>query len=487
MAIGKIANELTPVIKGLFDKATTKIGEGLFKASNTEMGVPLARSVAVNAVNNLPGFYGGTGARAKAVATGGIKTAHNMVMEQLNPVTRKTREQFGISRTTQNVAKKAVKTLESPKVQEIEARRAELLKLNKNITRATNQGDEAKVAELTRQRDAIVPLTQAEKEIARETGKEAQGQLSWQFMQNRLQGTPSKILDEKFMEENYLGVLPLNKQNFSDMQYIKYWETERLPNPNALMSTFFDRIQTAWGDSLNIDRAQMFVKKNFASRASANIVNEITSNAKVEARVRKALLKTNQQFDSPESMMEYLNKEMKNPPKFDIKDGALWFGESFKSSAKELGGVNLQTAVLPDTTAVQVVSDVQDLFNLRMPAGEDGLTVTIPLIKNYRNPKTKPLPEQSLYDKAQKALRTQRSGMFDEFNVMESMRTGEAPTMPAGMGGMTANQTALVKEIAQLKPDRLTIDEWVTYLSKMGIGASIFTPMAEGMLSGSER
>lgn len=40
MAIGKIANELTPVIKGLFDKATTKIGEGLFKASNTEMGIP---------------------------------------------------------------------------------------------------------------------------------------------------------------------------------------------------------------------------------------------------------------------------------------------------------------------------------------------------------------------------------------------------------------------------------------------------------------
>jgi len=55
------------------------------------------------------------------------------------------------------------------------------------------------------------------------------------------------------------------------------------------------------------------------------------------------------------------------------------------------------------------------------------------------------------------------------------------------MGGMNANQTALAKEIAQLKPDSLTLDEWVTYLSKMGIGASIVTPMAEGMLSGSEK
>ena len=93
----------------------------------------------------------------------------------------------------------------------------------------------------------------------------------------------------------------------------------------------------------------------------------------------------------------------------------------------------------------------------------------------------------SLFTKAQKVLSEQRSGLFDEFNVMESMRTGDAPAMPAGMGGMSANQTALVKEIAQLKPDSLTLDEWVTYLSKMGIGASIFTPMAEGMLSGSEK
>jgi hypothetical protein len=302
-------------------------------------------------------------------------------------------------------------------------------------------------------------------------------------MQNKLQRTPSKILDEKFMEENYLGVLPLNKENFSDMQYIKYWEMERLSNPDDLMSTFFDRIQNAWGDSLNVDRAQMFVKKTFASRASANIVNEINSNAKVEARVRKALLKTNQQFDSPESMMEYLNKEMKNPPKFDIKDGALWFGESFKSSAKELGGVNLQTAVLPDTTAIQIVSDVQDLFNLRMPAGEDGLSVTIPLIKNYRNPKNKSLHEQKVFTKAQKVLSEQRSGLFDEFNVMESMRTGEAPAMPAGMGGMSANQTALVKEIAQLKPDSLSLEEWVAYLSKLGITGGV----GYGMLSGSEK
>jgi len=486
MGVGAFTNALKPIVKGLFDTATTKLGEGLFKASNTEAGVPLAKSVASNAVNNMPGFYGGGFARAKAVLVGGAKTAHNMVMEQLDPVARKTREQFGISRTTQGVAKKTIKTLESPKVQGIEKRKKELLKLNKNITRATNQGDEAKVAELTRQRDAIDAPSLDERELAREAGKEAQGQLSYQFMQNKLQGTPSSILDEKFMDENYFGVLPLTKENFSDMQYIKYWEMERLPNADNIMSTFFDRVKNAWGSDLNVDNAQMFVKKTYASRASANIANEINTNAKADARIRKALMKRGKGFDTAEQMQEYLTKELKDPPSFEVREGALWFGESFKSSAKELGGVNLQTAILPDATAIQVISDVQDLFKLRMPAGQDGLSLSIPLFKNYL--KTKAVtPEQKVFTKAQKVLGEQRSGLFDEFNVMESMRTGDAPAMPVGMGGMSSNQTALVKEIAQLKPDSLTLDEWVTYLSKMGIGASIFTPMAEGMLSGSEK
>ena len=54
------------------------------------------------------------------------------------------------------------------------------------------------------------------------------------------------------------------------------------------------------------------------------------------------------------------------------------------------------------------------------------------------------------------------------------------------MGGMSSNQTALVKELAELKPDALTLDEWVTYLSKMGIGASVVTPMAKGLFTSEE-
>ena len=108
-----------------------------------------------------------------------------------------------------------------------------------------------------------------------------------------------------------------------------------------------------------------------------------------------------------------------------------------------------------------------------MPAGQDGLSVSLPLVKNYYRKKGPVRAEEKAYLSAQKILKKQRAGLFDE--------------VPQGMGGMSANQTALVKEIAELKPDALTLDEWVTYLSKMGIGASVVTPMAGGLLTSQER
>ena len=150
----------------------------------------------------------------------------------------------------------------------------------------------------------------------------------------------------------------------------------------------------------------------------------------------------------------------------------LWYGESFNSSAYELGGVNLQSGLMPDGNVVQFMSDVQDLGKMRMPAGQDGLSVTAPLFKNYLKKKA-PTAQDKTYKKVQDILKEQRSGLFDGASK--------------AMGGMSANQTALVRELAELKPDKLTVEEWVTYLSKMGIGASVVTPMAGGLLTSQER
>ena len=489
MGTGAFSNALKPYITGLFNQAKVKVGEGLFKASNTEMGIPLSRSVGANAVNNLPGFYEGPIKRAKSVIKGGLTTANDMVMEQLNPFTRKLREQTGISRRTQKVAKKNIDFLEGPVGQDLVNRKAQRTALKKGLTAAEKRGDEEAIRSFEEKLSNVKKLTTEEQTMLREAGSEIQGQFSYQFLQNEMQGTPSNILTQKFLDENYVSVAPLTKENFNDLQYVKYWETERVPDMNGIMETAFNRIDNAWGADLGVDNAIMFAKKTKSSDASGNLVNEINRNAKVEGLVRKALKKRGKGFDNAEQMQEYLTKELKDPPSFEIKNGALWFGESFTTSVKELGGVNLQNAVLPDGTAIQFMSDVQDLFSFRMPAGKDGLSVSLPLMKNFFKSK-KEMPkfkEEEAYNKLMKLRSKERAGLFDEFNVMESMRTGDAPAMPAGMGGMNPNQTALAKEIAQLKPDSLTLDEWVTYVSKMGIGASIFTPMAEGMLSGSEK
>ena len=38
----------------------------------------------------------------------------------------------------------------------------------------------------------------------------------------------------------------LTKENFNDLQYVKYWETERVPNIDGIMETAFNRIDNAW-------------------------------------------------------------------------------------------------------------------------------------------------------------------------------------------------------------------------------------------------
>jgi len=474
----KFAEELTPIVKGMF-------------SSIAKDGIPLARSVASNAVNNLPGFYGGTVPRIKAYSKGLFTTSKNMAAEQFNPVTRKLRDQYGISKTTQDVAKKTVKTLEGKKGKDIQARKKEIIKLNKNITRATNQGDEVKVNSLSKELESIKPVTDKEAALISKAGKEAQGQLSYQFMQNEMQGTSSSILTQKFMDENYLDVLPLSKENYVDIQDFKYWEMDRFTNPNDVMSTAFDRIQNAWGKSLNVDDAIMFVKKTSASDASANLASEVSRGAVVDSLIKKVLnQKPIKKFNTAEEMAEYLTTELNKKsnwrpvsklnktrvskaPTFEIKDGMLWYGESFNSSAYELGGVNLQSGIMPDGNVVQFLSDVQDLGKMRMPAGQDGLSVSLPLVKNYYKKKSVVPAEEKAYLAAQKILKKQRAGLFE----------GSTDAL----GGMSANQTALVKEIAELKPDALTVEEWITYLSKMGIGASVVTPMAGGLLTSQER
>jgi len=38
---------------------------------------------------------------------------------------------------------------------------------------------------------------------------------------------------------------------------------------------------------------------------------------------------------------------------------------------------------------------------------------------------------------------------------------------------MSSNQVALIREIAELKPDNLSLEEWLAYFSKQGIAGGV--------------
>jgi hypothetical protein len=68
---------------------------------------------------------------------------------------------------------------------------------------------------------------------------------------------------------------------------------------------------------------------------------------------------------------------------------------------------------------------------------------------------------------------------------MESMRRTDAkPAMPEAIGGMVPRQVALTEEIAALKPDNLTMKEWIEYLTKVGIVGGTGGGIGYGLFGG---
>jgi len=482
-----VADEvLSPLLNKVVKPAGTKVAEGLWKASNTKIGEPIGTAISSAAPNLLTGFYGTPLERASALVVGAGKTMAGVVYEQANPVVRKLRKDQGISAIDQQVAKKTIKFLDSDKAKETSALLNQRKTLSSNITRAKNKGETEKVESLKQQLKILREPTKAEKDKIKDAGKELQGQFSFAFMRNEMQGNPSPILREKFMEENYLGMGDFTKENFSNLSKERYWETENIPEMDKIMNTAYDRIRDAWGSDVR-GNAQMYIKKTYASIASGNIGNEIGQSSLYNNVIRKIITDRKKPFKNVNEMRLILTRELNSGNKkywikpkgeelqpalidFDIKDGALWYGDSYLSAAKELGGVNVQTALLPDATAIHYMSDVQDLLKMRMPAGEDGVSVTIPYIVNFLTP-AKKSAEKTAYITAQKAASKERSGLF------------EAGVGDEIVGGMTPNQLALAREIAELKPDNLTAKEWAEYIAKLsvtgGVGYGVLNSLQE--------
>ena len=348
----------------------------------------------------------------------------------------------------------------------------------------------------------VKALRQTAKELNKQ-GKIWQGQAAQQHLHNVMQDRPSPILAEKLMPEQFHGeIVPLNKKNFVEIS--KFESPNTADVPARIRVKAYDLAKESWGKEFPKGEALMAVRKTNPSIASGDLQNQIgrssyndtlmrtkifnkyksfrgTSPQKAIEKMKQAFLKELPAKDGKKSTWEYENVfiiRVKNPNdpsgfskiKFEVTKDGIWHGDSFKSSAHELGGVNVQTLIKPNSEAIHFISDVQDLKGIRMPAGKDLIVFSTALKQRYTGaPSVLTKAEEESIKVAKEAGKVERNKLFEEQNIMESMRTGDAPAMPKPIGGMNERQVALMDEIAALKPDNLTMDEWIEYVTKLGL------------------
>jgi len=382
-----------------------------------------------------------------------------------------------------------------------------------NITRADLLESIAKTKAL----GDVQKITTGRKELTTQ-GKIITGQQTSQYLHGLMQGRPSSFLEAKLGKELYHTIGKFNRKEFVGIKKFESPTAEKIPDSMRLKA--MDRMKDDWGKDLPKDKEViMAVKKTAPSVASGNLMNEIvmrsrndtlfnklfdihknfrgTSPKKAIEKMKQTMLKEWPAKDGKKSTWEYgdffiirikdqTEKSGFRKIKFEVAKDGIWHGDSFKSSAYELGGVNVQTLVKPNGQSYHFVSDIQDFLSMQMPRGNPLITVSTMLQKNYIG-----RPEYKL-SQAQKAANkewkekgaAERDKLFEEHNIMESMRTGEAPAMPEAIGGMAPRQVALTEEIAALKPDNLTMKEWIEYLTKVGIVSGTGVGIGQGLFGG---
>ena len=506
----------------------SKVVAPLFsKALDTRVAKPLAHSVAANLVNDLTGFYGTKASQGASIAGGAAKTMYSMIIEQANPKVLKLRRDLGISHRTQKVAKDVGNKLRSEKGLSDKAKVALKRKLSNNITRHrnylkvlegnktpskqeqtkldkarwNNQPEQIKKDLINVERAEVLKLVDDMEAIGgveavlktsrklNKQGKIWQGQAAQQHLHNVMQDRPSPILAEKLMPEQFHGeIVPLTKKNFVEIS--KFESPNTADVPARIRVKAYDLAKEAWGKEFPKGEALMAVRKTNPSIASGDLLNQIgrgsyndtlmrrifdkhksfrgTSPKKAIEKMKQAFLKELPAKDGKKSTWEYENIfiiRVKNPNdpsgfskiKFEVTKDGIWHGDSFKSSAHELGGVNVQTLIKPNSEALHLISDIQDLKGIPIPAGKELVVFSTILKQRYtggHSVLTK--AEEESIKVAKEVGKVERNKLFE----------GE---LPKPIGGMNERQVALMDEIAALKPDNLTMDEWIEYVTKLGL------------------
>jgi len=525
----------------------------------------IAESLAANAQNDLNrALYYSDNPIKKTLGEviGAGKTIYSSTLEQLDPRLLKMRREEGISHRTKKQVSSGLAELDmirsDLKADDLIHRRGrdsiglEILRPKKELTK-----EELKIRK---------ELKDREKAASKTIG----GQILYQQLQTKQQGTPSRILDETLLPENFAawGVLKeadgtINLQDFINIKNIKGWETEGVWG-NKRMATALDKIMEIQGDAIPEDRAlRFFVRQDYASGATGNLVYESTSGPRTraisrflrdEGKIYKDIWEMSADIgkalhENPKYFVKRVKKNKLGFPvmrknrsgkrvedtekvpvgvggQFEVKDGVIWFDDSYKSSDYSLGGVNTLNFIERDGTRGTILSDVHDIAGAGMPSGEAAITFSLPKVSNVHVKKGNNQNQSAYNRKVEDKIKEMGGKTLDKRNIGKTptKRTKQTPerleqlresrpieerrarveaiipraeedigTTYKGAylklvqdykaGTLSVPQTKVARDIQALnyKLSDLTLKDWIEYLSKIGIGVG-----AVGLMSGEE-
>ena len=517
------------------------VGKGLFSALDTKAGAPTARSLAGNAQNDLDPtlFYSANPIkRGLGMGIGMLKTGYSSAREQLDPRLLKMRETTGISDRT--------KTQVDNQLDKLDMIRSDM----KDADVFTQKVGNRRTKDLTRE----------EKELRKEYLKQEKnpskiisGQMLYQTLANKQQGVPNPILDE-MLPENFLGSGMLidangniNVEDFIKIKNFKGWETEGKLGEGR-MKTMLDKILKVNEPAIPKGKPlQYYVRQDAASDATGNMVFEMQSAPRMK-QIGKILQDRGTLFDNVDDMANYLRKELETNPKYvtkkpktnrfglpvyrkdkkgnrimetedkqigvggswEVRDGAIWFDDSFKSSDYSLGGVNVMNFLEVDGTRGSMISDINDIAGMAMPSGDNAMTLSLPKLANMYVKKDQNQTQAQYNKKVEETLKrlgaktkakqkqqgknkqtAERKEQLREGRIKEEQRARVEAIIPREVsergtkysdaytdlinnyraGTLSVAQTKVARDIQALdiKFEDLTMKDWMKYLAKIGV------------------
>lgn len=517
------------------------VGKGLFSALDTEVGAPTARSLAGNAQNDLNPtlFYSPNPIkRGLGMGIGMLKTGYSAGREQLDPRLLKMRETTGISDRTKTQVENQLDKLD--------------------MIRSDMKADDVFTQKVGNRRTK--DLTKEEKELRKEylkqekgPSKTIMGQMSYQTLANKQQGVPNPVLDEMF-PENFLGSGMLidangniNVEDFVKIKNFKGWETEGKMGEGR-MKTMLAKILEVNDPAIPKGKPlQYYVRQDAASDAVGNLVFEMQSAPRMK-QIGKILQDRGTLFDNVDDMANYLRKELETNPKYvtkkpktnrfglpiyrkdkkgnrimetedkqigvgdswEVRDGAIWFDDSFKSSDYSLGGVNVMNFLELDGTRGSMVSDINDIAGMAMPSGDNAMTLSLPKLANMYVKKDQNQTQAQYNKKVEETLKrlgaktkakqqqqgknkqtAERKEQLREGRLKEEQRSRVEAILPREAsergtkysdaytdlinnyraGTLSVAQTKVARDIQALdiKFEDLTMKDWMKYLAKIGV------------------